>query len=409
MRLLFVTQDEYPPFRADVVELFGRQMPARGHEIDWLMQAPEKVRGDISPIRWLDNRVYLTRLPRRRGLLGKIVRNIYGLLGDCYVIPLAFRNRYDAIQVRDKFTAGLLGLVAARLTGAKYFYWMSYPFAESKLDQVRNRYVAHPRLVWLKAHAMRLLLYRVILPACDHAFVQSERMKEDCAKQGIDPAKMTPVPMGIHADQVATAQAARAPHTEKPVLLHLGLLMRLRQTEMLVRVLDRVRRRYPDARLVYVGEGQEPGDRDAVEEEARRLGLSDAVEVTGFLPMEQAWQRVEQADVCFSPYYPIPVLQSTSPTKLVEYMAMAKSIVANHHPEQTPIMKESGVGCTIAWDEVAFADKVVELLDNPQEAKRCAALGPDWVRRHRTYDVVADAVEARYNTLLAAPSARPGV
>ena len=37
MRLLFVTQDEYPPFRVDVVELFGRQMPARGHQIDWLM------------------------------------------------------------------------------------------------------------------------------------------------------------------------------------------------------------------------------------------------------------------------------------------------------------------------------------------------------------------------------------
>src|SRR5690606_28829112 len=101
-------------------------------------------------------------------------------------------------------------------------------------DQARNRYVSHPRLVWLKAQAMRLLLYRVILPGCDHAFVQSERMREDCAKQGIDPAKMTPVPMGIHAGQVGSARQARLPDTKQPVLLHLGLIMRLRQTEMLV-------------------------------------------------------------------------------------------------------------------------------------------------------------------------------
>ena len=406
MRLLFVTQDEYPPFRADVVELFARQMPARGHQIDWLMETRELEAGGGNPVHWLGNRVYLTRLPQRRGLLGRIARNLQSLLGDLYVIPLALRNRYDAIQVRDRFTAGVFGLVAARLSGAKFFYWMSYPFPESKLDQVRNGYVANRRLVWLKAQLMRLLLYRVVLPACDHAFVQSERMREDCAREGIDPRKMTPVPMGIHAGQVRAAEVARPPDTRSPLLLHLGLLMRLRQTEMLVRVLERVRRQYPGARLLYVGEGQEAQDRQAVEDEVRRLDLEDAVEITGFLPMEEAWRHVERADICFSPYYPIPVLQSTSPTKLIEYMAMAKCIVANHHPEQTPIMAESGVGCTIPWDEEAFANQVLLLLDDPAEACRRAARGPDWVRRHRTYDVIADVVEARYRGLLANGAAR---
>jgi hypothetical protein len=67
-----------------------------------------------------------------------------------------------------------------------------------------------------------------------------------------------------------------------------------------------------------------------------RLGLSTAVTVTGFLPMEQAWEFVKQADICFSPLYPIPVLLSTSPTKFIEYMAMAKCIVANEHSRTMP-------------------------------------------------------------------------
>lgn len=406
MRLLFVTQDEYPPFRVDVVELFGRQMPARGHQIDWLMQTRADVPGSGRTIDWLGNTVYLTRLSRRGGILGRVLRQVQALLGDLSMIPLALRKRYDAIQVRDRYSAGVLALLAARLSGAKYFHWMSYPFAESKLDQVRNGFAAHPRLLWLKAQLMRFLLYRIILPGCDHAFVQSERMRDDCAREGIDPAKMTPVPMGIHADQVRTAEHARPPNTEQPVLLHLGLLMRLRQSEMLVRVLERVRQRYPGARLLYVGDGQAPADREAVEREVRRLGLESAVEITGFLPIQEAWRHVEAADVCFSPYYPIPVLQSTSPTKLIEYMAMAKCIVANDHPEQTPIMAESGVGQTIPWDEEAFAAAVIELLDDPEAACRRAARGPDWVRRHRTYDVIADAVAARYDMLLDAEPAR---
>lgn len=400
MKLLYITEDRYPPFRADVVELFARQMPARGHEIDWLMQrGPEALSLD-SPTTWLGNRVHLTPRSRRGGMLGRVFNNLLGLVGDLMILPLALRGHYDVIQVRDKFFAGLVAWLAARLTGARFVHWMSYPFAESKLHQARNRLVPHHRLVLLKGHAIRLMLYRIILPLADHVFVQSERMKEDVAREGIDPAKMTPVPMGIKADQVGKAEDARAPDAQAPLLLYLGIILKLRQTEMLVRVLDRVRKHYPGASLLYVGEGQLPSDRQAVEDEAKRLGLADAVTVTGFLPMEQAWEHVRRADICFSPFYPIPVLLSTSPTKLIEYMALAKCIVANEHPEQCQVMADSGVGRCIPWDEQAFADEVCRLLDDPELARAMAARGPEWVAKNRTYDVIADAVDKQYGMLL---------
>ncbi|MEW5788596.1 MAG: glycosyltransferase family 4 protein [Pseudomonadota bacterium] len=400
MKLLYITEDRYPPFRADVVELFARQMPSRGHVIDWLMQRGPEALNQPSPTEWLGNRVFLTPRSQRGGILGRILNNLLGLVGDLMILPLAIKGRYDVIQVRDKFFAGLVAWLAARLTGARFVHWMSYPFAESKLHQARNRLVPHHRLVLLKGHAIRLLLYRIILPLADHVFVQSERMKEDVAREGIPPGKTTPVPMGIRADQVGRADDARAPDTGTPTLLYLGIILRLRQTEMLVRVLEKVRRHYPGARLLYVGEGQLPSDRQAVEDEARRLGLDDAVTVTGFLPMEQAWEHVRRADICFSPFYPIPVLLSTSPTKLIEYMALAKCIVANEHPEQCQVMADSGVGRCIPWDEQAFADEVCRLLDDPDQARAMAARGPEWVARNRTYDVIADGVEKQYWTLL---------
>jgi glycosyltransferase involved in cell wall biosynthesis len=400
MKLLYIVEDRYPPFRADVVELFANQMPARGHRIDWLMQRGPDALAEASPLQWLGNTVHLTSRSRRKGLVGRLLNNLHGMLGDLRIIPLAFKGRYDVIQVRDKFFASLCGLLAARLTGARFVYWMSYPFAESKLDQVRNGYVAHPRLVWLKAQGIRLLLYRIILPLADHAFVQSQRMKEDVAREGVRPDKMTPVPMGIRADQVGCAEDARAPDTISPVLLHLGVIMRLRQSEMMVRVLKRVRMSYPNAHLVYVGEGQLPEDRHAVEVEVVRLGLDDAVTITGFLPMEDAWEQVRRADICLSPIAPIPVFRVSSPTKLIEYMAMAKCIVANELPEQCQVMADSGVGRCIPWDEQAFADEVCRLLAEPEYARQMAAKGPEWVRRHRTYDVIADQVEAQYQAIL---------
>jgi glycosyltransferase involved in cell wall biosynthesis len=207
--------------------------------------------------------------------------------------------------------------------------------------------------------------------------------------------------MGVKAEKVGCFGDARAPDPSAPVLLYLGILLRLRKTEMLVRVLARVRERFPAARLRYVGEGQQRCDREAILDEAARLGLTDAVEVTGFLAMEEAWAQVRQADICFSPFYPIPVLLSTSPTKLIEYMAMAKCIVANEHPEQCQIMTDSRVGRCIPWGEQSFADEVCRLLDDPQAARSAAAQGPAWVMRHRTYDVIAQAVESKLLELVA--------
>lgn len=109
---------------------------------------------------------------------------------------------------------------------------------------------------------------------------------------------------------------------------------------------------------------------------------------------------MQRADICFSPFYPIPVLLSTSPTKLIEYMDMAKCIVANEHPEQCAVIADSGAGRCIPGSEEAFAEPVCRQLDDPEAARRVAARGSDWLRAHGTYDVIAERIEERYIALL---------
>ncbi len=396
MKLLYIVEDRFPPFRADVVELFAKQMPARGHKIDWLMQRGPNAINEKSKIEWFGNTVYLTPHSKGKKLINRILNNFLGMLGDLMILPLAILGQYDIIQVRDKFFASLIAWLAARLTGARFVYWMSFPFAESKLYQAQNKLVPHPHLVWIKGQLIRHLLYKIILPSTDHIFVQSQRMKEDVMAQGISAEKMTPVPMGIRSDQVGSANDARKPNSKNPTLLHLGYIMRLRQSEILVRVLHRVKTRYPGAHLIYVGEGENSDDRHAVENEALRLGLMSDVTITGFLPMNEAWKLVKQSDICFSILYPVPPLLPASPTKLIEYMAMAKCIIASEHPEQQEVLDASQVGRCVPWDEQAFAEEVFYLLEDPERAKNMSSKGPDWVRVNRTYDVIADFVESEY-------------
>ena len=130
-------------------------------------------------------------------------------------------------------------------------------------------------------------------------------------------------------------------------------------------MLARVRESIPGARLIYVGDGQLPGDGEAVERASRALSLEHAVTITGFVDYQQAINLTEKAEICFSVFPNEDVLLSASPTKLVEYLALGKCVVCNDHPEQTKVMSESGAGRSVQWTTNEFAAEVIRIVKNP--------------------------------------------
>ena len=109
---------------------------------------------------------------------------------------------------------------------------------------------------------------------------------------------------------------------------------------------------------------------------------------------------VKNADVCVSPFYPTPVLNSTSPTKLVEYMYMEKAVVASDHPEQRLVLSESGGGICVPYEEKSSSKAVVELLQNPELAREMGSRGRRYVEKHRTYGKIASSLEDSYSRIV---------
>jgi glycosyltransferase involved in cell wall biosynthesis len=126
------------------------------------------------------------------------------------------------------------------------------------------------------------------------------------------------------------------------------------------------------------------------------------MEVTGFLPQSAALARVQTADICLSPFFPSPVLCSTSPTKLVEYLALGCPVVANDHPEQRLILRESRAGVCVPWGAAYFARAVCWLMTRtPEERVAMGTRGRAWVEKNRTYSRIADDVENAFTRILA--------
>jgi glycosyltransferase involved in cell wall biosynthesis len=219
---------------------------------------------------------------------------------------------------------------------------------------------------------------------------------------------MTAVPSSLNLSdfdaQVDNADDAQAgPQT----IVYLGTLLRERQLDFIVRAHALVVAALPDAQLVFVGGGWMPDDEQLLRREADRFGVSANVTITGWLPMREAWQHVRRAALCVSPYLPVPILRSTSPTKLIEYMALGKAVVANDHPEQADVLRASGGGIVCAWDEREFAASIVELLMDAERCERMGAAGRRYVAEHRTHWAMVELVAGRYRQHLIEPPKPP--
>jgi len=395
VRLLVASSDTFPPQRVDVAVLFGEQLASRGHRIDWLLQSETACRRRRVAF-WGCGKVWVAAADRGTSLLRRLHNHFLDLFNDARILPLMRSGQYDAVEVKDKFLAGLIALAAARLYRKRFLYWLSYPLPEYYLSRAREGTAPYPLLYRIRGFVCHLLLDRILLPSADHVFVQSEQMGRNLAAQGIPASRITAVPMGISLERIAgplrAMQRRRIPQDE-PSLLYLGSLGRERRIDFLLRVLARVRLEIPDARLYLVGQADRPEDQRFLLDELRRLELEEAVTFTGQVPQPTALEYVRDAAVCLSPIHPSPLLNAASPTKIVEYMAMGKPVVASSHPDQQNLVDASQCGYCVPHEEAAFADAAIALLRSPEGARSAGELGRRYILEHREYTRIADVVE----------------
>jgi glycosyltransferase involved in cell wall biosynthesis len=318
------------------------------------------------------------------------------------VFSLVKTGEYDFVQVKDKFLGAVMAILAAHSRGVKFFYWLSFPFPESYLALAKSPESRYPFFYWLRGLTFKYLLYGFICARADHIFVQSEEMKRVMSEKGVPAEKMTPVPMGVDLSTFSTESPIKSESdsNEPPIVLYLGALDRPRRVEFLLEVFAIVANTHSTAKLYFVGDSEDPTARAFLEAEAERLGIKNKVVFTGFLPREEALKYVRAASVCVAVTRDDATYGVASSTKLIEYMALEKPVLANTHPDQEQVIRESGGGLCVPWDLESFVNGLTWLLDNSDEALTMGKKGKDYVTNVRSYVAIADNLAAQYSRLI---------
>jgi glycosyltransferase involved in cell wall biosynthesis len=394
-KILIAALDSYPPFRVDVVCLFSKYLTPHLC-IDWVMARENVGAGEI--VHRQKERFYVAR---NGGLAGSLDMARLHL----FALSRVLRGHYDVVQCRDRIFVSVLYALASCMRGAPFVYWMSFPMEEGYLYTARQfaergKFLqALPR--WLLGHLGHFLLYRFTLRFACHVFVQSDYMKNSVAQQSIPVEKLTAVPMGVDVEAFNAESVTPAIgqfYDGKRVVLYTGTLHQGRQMDTPLAGLAQAMERTPDAVFVAIG-GSTDEERAAV-----RRTMASVIERVLFLdhmPLNEMLRHVRRADVCLAPFPVTPIFLVGTPTKLPEYLAMGRRVVANHHPDQTRIIQQ--VRCCVPADFNAdsFREAILRALELGPPTPEESAQALQWVRLQRDYRTMSRMVMGVYEKLTA--------
>jgi glycosyltransferase involved in cell wall biosynthesis len=123
-----------------------------------------------------------------------------------------------------------------------------------------------------------------------------------------------------------------------------------------------------NVRLKLIGKYQDP----YFENTLRSMPEYDRVDYISWIPQEELFRQLVNADLGLVTYHPLPNMTEALPTKIFEYMAVGLPIVASHFPLWKKIVEDSGCGITV--DPINAKEMALKIENLLKDGERRAVM-----------------------------------
>lgn len=326
-----------------------------------------------------------TAARRRIGeLLKRAPRALYELAEIAYNAR-AYLDARRAIRVLrphfvyDRYNLFTFGVVlAARRAGLPVFLEVNTPYAHQR--KVYEKLALERLAGWLEPWTWKRATHVLVVSTPLRRYVVGSSVPED---------RVTVLPNGADLERFRPRERP-AGGASGCVFGFVGSLRAWHGVDLLLEAAAPLLRADPGLRLRIVGHGPA---RPALEEQAARLGVAARVDFAGAVSHARVPEAIAGFDVGVSPrttFY-------QSPMKLVEYMAMAKPVVAPDSENVRDLVEPGSEGLLFPPDDPeGLRSALARLAADEQLRLRLGARARARVERRHTWESNALAVLALY-------------
>ncbi len=301
------------------------------------------------------------------GLLGYLYEYSCALLWEfVYAWWIYLRRGFHVIQGCNPPDNIFLVSLPFKLLGVKYIFDHHDANPELYLSKYERKDAFYKIQVWLEKMTYRF---------ADVVMVTNNSYRDLAINRGgVAPQDVFVVRNGPDLTTFKAVAAKPALKYGKPYLVgyvgNMGVqegLDILLDTALQIKSLGR-----KDVHFTCVGGGPAlPELQRAIKEE----GLQDMVNFTGRIPDQQLLEILSTADVCVNPDKPCEMNDISTMIKIMEYMALGKPIVQFNLKEGRFSAGEASLYSDNHNQVADFADKILWLLDHPEERERMGEFG----------------------------------
>jgi colanic acid biosynthesis glycosyl transferase WcaI len=398
VRLLFVTHYFHPEVGAAptrILEL-AQELSSRGHEVTVLTGFPNYPDGVI-PASYRGRRFQLEHLGNlrvvrtavypapNRGVARRLLNHTSFALSAVASSGRAGRPDAVIVETPPLFTAAA-GVTVARLKRAPLLLNVAdlWPDAAIQFGALRNRAAV------AGARQIERFAYR----HADVIAVPTPGLQRLLRERGRPAKQIVLVPHGV--DPTRFPRGA-APQPVRRRVVYCGTIGMGHAVGTLIEAARRLEDAGKKHELLIVGDGAE---RAELEARAGRLGLRD-VSFAGQMPREQLPDLLATAEVTVATQRNLPLLADALSTKVLEYMAAARPVVAAASGWTAEVVAEAEAGVVCPPEQpAALAEAIAKLTADPGRARAMGLNGRRYVEANLTRRVAVERIERALQSMV---------
>ena len=392
LSLMILPKERFPLKRVRLSELFVKHMASRGNTLHWLLQNEENVEASDTG----NNRFHISG----RALTGNVLLNFLNRFRRLKKLGMGKKvlnsERIDIIIANDGIIEGFIGLNLARKHNIPFAFYLSSLFFD--MDRNNLKVDRSPKTVIKAVESYpKEALIGYLVRRCDVFHPISEAMERymvDVRRGG----RTYPLPLCPADVFVENGRTRSLEEGERVELVYIGQISRLRRLDVPIEVLDILNRETgPEFHLTLVGEVFDKGYTDELLEEAGRRGVGKYLTIKEPVRLERVPAELSGSHVGLCLLPPIDAYKVSSPTKVLEYLALGIPVVANREIEdQRRVIELSGGGETPSFESREIAKSIMKMVRDRGILSEMSRKGREWVLSNRVYGSLSERLERYY-------------
>lgn len=298
---------------------------------------------------------------------------------------LAIKKNINIIHAHSNYLNGMAATLAAHQSGCVGIY-------ETRGLWHMSRAVMEPGFehtdLYNYCHTME------IAAACQaHKVIAiSEALKEYLADNGVDITRINVVPNAVDANHFRPAPYDADLGTSlglknRIVVGFMGSLTEYEGIDLIIRSVSSLISQGFNISLVIVGSGY-------AEKKLKKIAWSSPgrqhIHFIGRVPFEQVKRYYSIMDILPFPRKDFPVCRLVPPLKILEGMAMEKSVIISDLPPLREIIRQDDTGIVCKKDSMESLSRAIKNLAQSDRLRyKMSASAGKWVRKERSWDQVS--------------------